>query len=146
MTTKGEGKTDAILYAVFMLVCLGWGLLLHILSARSVPGVFKFLVGALFVLSGVVSLAGIFKAVVWTVKACRAYRTEYRKLAVVASLVVVVVVTAVVVHHLTANPIQQYWPTNRVVLSQLITVDDQIMAISDRSSARLSSGGPSASP
>ena len=74
MTTKGEGKTDAILYAVFLLVCLGSGLLLHVLSARSVPGVFKFLVGTVFVLSGVVSLAGIFKAIVWTVKACRGRR------------------------------------------------------------------------
>ncbi len=74
MTTKGEGRINAILYAVFLLVCLGSGLLLHILSARNVPGVFKLLVGAVFVLSGVVSLAGIFKAVVWTLNACRGRR------------------------------------------------------------------------
>ena len=103
MTTKGEGKTDAILYAVFLLVCLGSGLLLHILSARSVPGVFKILVGTVFVLSGVITLPGIFKAAVWTVKACRAYRTEYRKLAVVASLVVVVVVASVAVAMITGR-------------------------------------------
>jgi hypothetical protein len=104
MTTKGEGRTDAILYAVFLLVCLGSGLLLHILSARSVPGVFKFLVGAVFVLSGVITLPGIFKAAVWAVKACHTYRTEYRKPAAVASLVVVVAVATVAVATITGRP------------------------------------------
>ena len=128
-TNSGRSEVTAASYSVCLIVCVSSGFMLHILAERNGPGVLEFLVGAVFLLSGVMTTAGTITVLGVAFGVCR--RTQpWKVLIVVVVVASAVVVVVLVANHLTTSPVRQYWSTNRSVLAQLITVNDQLLAIS----------------